>query len=495
MLGKIKGVSKKVLTSVVTASVIITAVSMPAFADRVQFYTENMDDYRSGENPKTPWFQNYDGLDGTVGNAVWNGDVTKVKVKDVSNMRFGKVFVNNQNQLFRMNYKWPTLNNANKDYIKLGNGATEDRDYYIRWTMYLPKNGVNDTQNANLLMAFRSPSKNTAKLNDRLSAGVLYKDSQWKPVIRLRSKNNSFECGNKAIDKGKYYNCFMKISAKKANTDGKFPVTIGLKVYEYGTAEPKGYDVNVDYTYNKDAYDNLITMGPATNEVLLTAMQVFTDFQVDGYSGADIADAETVFGEAQKINPDFSKIKSQEDLDNAIDNAIKDVSPAADTTVTWTLNTTDTTYLAVENNKPVVKSRPEYGDLSFALTAEVKNKKGNAVTYKTFPVTLKAKMSYGNITASRNEEKKVVCSVDVTNNTAEPIDAPKLIVCTYENDVLVNAAVSVSNGKIEAGQTTEVSVTGSANTNGTVKAFLWDNFLALKPVMKDVFSKQLNEVK
>lgn len=491
MLGKIKGVSKKVLTSVVTASVIITAVSMPAFAECVQFYTENMNDYKSEDAPKTPWFQNYDGVDGTVGNADWNGDVTKVKVKDVSNMRFGKVFVNNPNQLFRMYYKWPTLNNANKDYIKLGNGAKENRDYYIRWTMYLPKNGVNDTQNANLLMAFRSPSMNTKKLNDRLSAGVLYDGSQWKPVIRLRSNKDSFVYGNKAIVKGKYYNCFMKISANKANTYGKFPVTIGLKVYEYGTAEPKDYDVKVDYTYNKDAYDNLITMGPATNEVLGTAMQVFTDFQVDGYSGDDIADAETVFEEAQKINPDFSEIKSQADLDNAI----KDVSPAANTTVTWTLNTTDTTYLAVEENKPVVKSQLENGDLSFALTVEVK--KGNAVTYKTFPVTLKkAKMSYGNITASRNEEKKVVCSVDVTNNTADPIEAPKLIVCTYdENDVLVNVAVSASDDNIGAGQNATVRVTGSANMTGTVKAFLWDNFLALKPVMKDVFSKPLTEVK
>lgn len=487
MLGKIKGVSKKVLTSVVTASVIITAVSMPAFAVRVQFYTENMNDYKSEDAPKTPWFQNYDGVDGTVGNADWNGDVTKVKVKDVSNMRFGKVFVNNQNELFRMYYKWPTLN---KDYIKLGNGAKENRDYYIRWTMYLPKNGVDDKQDANLLMAFRSPSMNTKKPNDRLSAGVLYKDSQWKPVIRLKSNNLGFVCGNKAIDKGKYYNCFMKISAKQANKDGKFPVTIGLKVYEYGKAEPEDYDVTVSNNYASNDYDNLVTMGPTTNLVQKTAMQVFTDFQVDGYSGADIADAETVFEEAQKINPDFSAIKTQDDLDNAI----KDVSPAAGTTVTWTLNTTDTTYLEVKENKPVVKSQPEYGDLSFALTAEVK--KGVAVTYKTFPVTLKAKMSYGNITASRNEENKVVCSVDVTNNTAEAIEAPKLIVCTYdENDVLVNVAVSASDDNIGAGKNAIVSVTGSANTAGTVKAFLWDNFSALKPVMKDVFSKPLIEVK
>lgn len=488
MLGKIKGVSKKVLTSVVTASVIITAVSMPAFADRVQFYTDNLGLYTSGDAPKENWYKTFTG-GGTIGTSKWEDTVDQVKVKDVSNMRFGKVFVNKQNQLFRMNYKWPTLNN---DYIKLGKYATEDRDYYIRWTMYLPSNGANDTKNANLLMAFKSQN---SEQNDKLSAGVLYDDSQWKPVIRLRSNNLGFVCGNKAIDKGKYYNCFMKISAKKANTDGKFPVTIGLKVYEYGTAEPKDYDVNVDYTYNKDAYDNLITMGPATYEVLSTAMQVFTDFQVDGYSGADIADAKTVFEEAQKINPDFSAIKSQEDLNNAIDNAINGVSPAAGTTVTWTLNTTDTTYLAVENNNPVVNSQPEYGDLSFALTAEVK--KGNAVTYKTFPVTLKAtRMSYGNITASRNEENKVVCSVDVTNNTAEAIKAPKLIVCTYdENDVLVNVAVSASNGDIGAGKKTTVSVTGSANTAGTVKAFLWDNFSALKPVMKDVFSKPLSEVK
>ncbi|MBD9010059.1 MAG: hypothetical protein EGR16_06985 [Clostridiales bacterium] len=491
MLGKIKGVSKKVLTSVVTASVIITAVSMPACAQHVQFYTDNLGSYTSGDAPKANWYKTFTG-GGTIGKSKWEGTVDQVKVKDVSNMRFGKVFVNNPNQLFRMNYKWPVLDNTNNDYIKLGNGAKEDRDYYIRWTMYLPFSGVNDKQNANLLMAFKS--QNT-KENDKLSAGVLYNGSQWKPVIRLRSNNKGFVYGTKAIDKGKYYNCFMKISAKKANTDGKFPVTIGLKVYEYGTAEPKGYDVNVDYTYNKDAYDNLITMGPATNEVLLTAMQVFTDFQVDGYSGDDITDAETVFEEAQKINPDFSAIKSQEDLDNAIDNAIKDVSPAADTTVTWTLNTTDTTYLAVENNKPVVKSQPEYGDLSFALTVEVK--KGNTVTYKTFPVTLKAaKMSYGNITASRDKEKKVVCSVDVTNNTAKAIKAPKLIVCTYdENGVLVNMAVSASNGDIGAAQQTTVSVTGSANTTGTVKAFLWDNFSALKPVMKDVFSKPLSEVK
>lgn len=485
MLGKIKGVSKKVLTSVVTASVIITAVSMPAFADRVQFYTDNLGLYTSGDAPKENWYKTFTG-GGTIGTSKWEDTVDQVKVKDVSNMRFGKVFVNKQNQLFRMNYKWPTLNN---DYIKLGKFATEDRDYYIRWTMYLPSSGVNDKQNANLLMAFKS--QNT-KENDKLSAGVLYDDSQWKPVIRLRSNNLGFVCGNKAIDKGKYYNCFMKISAKKANTDGKFPVTIGLKVYEYGTAEPKDYDVNVDYTYNKDAYDNLITMGPATYEVLSTAMQVFTDFQVDGYSGADIADAETVFEEAQKINPDFSEIKTQDDLDNAING----VSPPDGTTVTWILNTTDTTYLAVENNNPVVNSQPEYGDLSFALTAEVK--KGNAVTYKTFPVTLKAaKMSYGNITASRDEDGKVVCYVNVTNNKKdESIEAPKLIVCTYdENDVLVNVAVSASNGDIEADKHTTVSVTGSANTTGTVKAFLWDNFLALKPVMKDVFSKPLSEVK
>lgn len=488
MLGKIKGVSKKVLTSVVTASVIITAVSMPAFADRVQFYTDNLGSYTSGDAPKENWYKTFTG-GGTIGTSKWDGTVDQVKVKDVSNMRFGKVFVNKQNQLFRMNYKWPTLNN---DYIKLGKFATEDRDYYIRWTMYLPSSGVNDKQNANLLMAFKS--QNT-KENDKLSAGVLYNGSQWEPVIRLRSNNQGFKYGTKAIDKGKYYNCFMKISANKANTDGKFPVTIGLKVYEYGTAEPEDYDVKVDYTYNKDAYDNLITMGPATNEVLGTAMQVFTDFQVDGYSGADIADAKTVFKEAQKINPDFSEIKSQADLDNAIDNAIKDVSPAANTTVTWILNTTDTTYLAVENNNPVVNSQPEYGDLSFALTAEVK--KDNAVTYKTFPVTLKAtRMSYGNITASRDEDDKVVCSVNVTNNTAEAIDAPKLIVCTYdESGVLVNVAVSASNGNIEAGQNTTVRATGSANTAGTVKAFLWDNFSALKPVMKDVFSKPLIEVK
>ena len=487
MLGKIKGVSKKVLTSVVTASVIITAVSMPAFADRVQFYTDNLGLYTSGDAPKENWYKTFTG-GGTIAASEWKGTVDQVKVKDVSNMRFGKVFVNNPNQYFRMNYKWPTLDDANKDYIKLGNGAKEDRDYYIRWTMYLPKNGVNDKLNANLLMAFKS--QNT-KENDKLSAGVLYDGSQWKPVIRLRSNNKGFVYGTKAIDKGKYYNCFMKISAEEANTDGKFPVTIRLKVYEYGTAEPEDYDVNVDYTYNKDAYDNLITMGPTTNEVLPTAMQVFTDFQVDGYSGDDITYAETVFKEAQKINPDFSEIKTQDDLDNAING----VSPPDGTTVTWTLNTTDTTYLAVENNKPVVKSQPEYGDLSFALTAEVK--KGVAVTYTTFPVTLKAaKMSYGNITASRNKENKVVCSVDVTNNTAESIEAPKLIVCTYdESGVLVNVAVSASNDNIEAAGQTTVSVTGSANMTGTVKAFLWDNFLALKPVMKDVFSKPLSEVK
>lgn len=105
-------------------------------------------------------------------------------------------------------------------------------------------------------------------------------------------------------------------------------------------------------------------------------------------------------------------------------------------------------------------------------------------------------MSYGNITASRDEDGKVVCSVNVTNNTAEAIKAPKLIVCTYdESGVLVNVAVSASNGDIEADKHTTVSVTGSANTTGTVKAFLWDNFLALKPVMKDVFSKPLSEVK
>ena len=104
MLGKIKGVSKKVLTSVVTASVIITAVSMPAFADRVQFYTENMNDYKSGDTPKENWYKTFNG-GGTIGKSKWEGTVDQVKVKDVSNMRFGKVFVNKQNQLFRMNYK------------------------------------------------------------------------------------------------------------------------------------------------------------------------------------------------------------------------------------------------------------------------------------------------------------------------------------------------------------------------------------------------------
>lgn len=491
MLGKIKGVSKKVLTSVVTASVIITAVSMPAFADRVQFYKDNLGSYTSGDAPKTPWFQNYDGVDGTVGNAVWNGDVTQVKVKDVSNMRFGKVFVNNQNQLFRMYYKWPTLNNANKDYIKLGCYADKDRDYYIRWTMYLPKNGVNDKQNANLLMAFRSPSLNTTKKpNDRLSAGVLYDDSksQWKPVIRLRSNDLGFVYGTEAIDKGKYYNCFMKISAKKANTDGKFPVTIGLKVYEYGTAEPEDYDVEVEYEYNQNVYDNLVTMGPATNEVQKTAMQVFTDFQVDGYSGDDIKNAETVFKEAQKINPDFSAIKKTVDLNNVTKDATKDVSEG--TNVTWTLNTTDTTYLKVDtNNNLVVNSRPEDKDLSFALTAEVK--KGNAVTYKTFPVTLKA----AKIKATRDETtEKVTYSVKFKNDTDAAMTAPKLIVCEYdESGVLVNVAVS-ENKNIEAGESADITAAGSDRKTGTVKAFLWDNFSTLKPIMKDVFSEQLSEI-
>lgn len=483
MLGKIKGVSKKVLTSVVTASVIITAVSMPAFADRVQFYTDNLGSYTSGDAPKENWYKTFTG-GGTIGTSKWDGTVDQVKVKDVSDMRFGKVFVNDSNQDFRMYYKWPTLNNANKDYIKLGKSATEDRDYYIRWTMYLPSNGVNDEKGANLLMAFKSQN---SEPNDKLSAGVLYDDSQsqWKPGIRLKDNNNSFEYGTKTIVKGKYYNCFMKISAKKANEEGKFPVTIGLKVYEYGKAEPENYDVKVDYTYGEKAYNNLVTMGPATFHVDETAMQVFTDFQVDGYSGADIADAETVFEEAQKINPDFSAIKTQDDLDNAI----KDVSPAADTTVTWILNTTDTTYLEVKNNEPVVKSQPEYGDLSFALTAEVK--KDKAVTYKTFPVTLKA----AKIKATRDETtEKVTYSVKFKNDTDAAMTAPKLIVCEYdESGVLVNVAVS-ENKDIEAGESADITAAGSDRKTGTVKAFLWDNFSTLKPIMKDVFSEQLSEI-
>lgn len=487
---------KRTFGSVLAALLTTMSVGAPqVFAERINYYTDDMSGYAAGLNesgapvenavPNNGWTQNYTPK-GSIGASSWSGTVDCAYVNENSQMPYGKVFQNLPNKNLSMYYKTSGVD-SRAYYISLGNtiGNDSTRTYYMRWTTYLPITESTPSPNHNIMLQFWD--SNGLKIN----SGLIYNDGSWKTGLRYGG-SGAFTYGATSLEAGKFYTCVMKIT-----TDYNFsttPTKMYLKAYEYGETEPEDYDVQIESRIDGI---NITTLCPMTYGIPQSYLQAYTDFQIDGYTGDDIAIADRVFTYASKLNPVFENIRTQEDLDSAI--ALGDCNGDASDgiTVEWALNTTDTDVLKVENGKLKFVARPTDRDYTAAVTAIVKN--GNAVTRKSFPITVKGPegVFYSPITA-RKDGNTVIFSVNVTNNTGEDILTPCLLAGIYNDEQrLCLFGCSQSDEKITANssRTLTAEISGASETEAqTVKAFLWEDLRSIQPLPVEKYSKNISEI-
>lgn len=469
---------KSVKQLLLTASVLfmlLAVSSVVAFAERMDFNTNDMESYEIGANPAEGlWYANYIG-GGYIGASKWDGQVQNVYVDDKTSMRFGKVFRNAAGQNFSMYYKLPNLTPSN--LIKIENGSPAA--YYIKWTTYLPDSGAKDVSGANSMIELLSSAIDN---NTRCKAGIIYNGSDWVPGIKATGMSGKFNYGEKRLTKGKMYTCILKLAS-----DAEKNVTCSLKIYEYGHKEPSDYDLTLNYK-SAEIDEKITTLRLTTYNFDTSALQMFGDIQIDGYTKEDIENAAAVFDQAAKINPTFGEIRSREELTKALcsytlSDGIK---------LEWSVNK-ETDLLAIENGSIVLNDRPEFANEQLAVTAKVS--RGNAVTYKTFPITVKAKLNYSEITPQKLYDGRIVCSARVTNETDETIKTPVLMVCRFRDGKLVSMETDGKNDpEIEAGTDKTLSVTlDKSDKDDFIKAFLWDGFGTMKP-LNDFIYKKASEI-
>lgn len=302
---------------VIAALAVSAAMPMSAFAQRFQFYQEDVSRYNHGDAASTRWVQYADGaIDtrpyGWMKTYTARGDydkneygwtnvnpITDVQVQYRDFLPTTKIFSNRVGKhIGAAYYRFDTV--LEHRYMSMDieiAGADDREDYYVRWIMYVPPDNTNSIayQNtvgneARMTLAFRS--SNTDGSN-RYEAGVCYtqdeKDNPTGCKVLFRDVGNGqWRTAGKSIaseDTGAWYNCLLKINAFRASSDSnKTDVqnTASFKMWKYGADEPAAYDI----TYNfkpKLTYDNILVFQPYRFGVYQSVLQAFCDFQFDGY--------------------------------------------------------------------------------------------------------------------------------------------------------------------------------------------------------------------
>ena len=489
--------NKKIVLGGTLACLALSVVlPMTAFANRLQFYNDDMSSYASGANPawhwstdgqgkQVGWFTNYI-PSGTIGSSSYDftSPVENAAVIDEPLMPQGKELTIAAGKEFgNIYYRIDTIADTTK-LISLNSSLSGPKSYYMRWVMYVPavKENVNFTYNdyhPRMTLALHSTNSNSS----RYEAGVEYiKNADGniicKPVFFDRG-NGQWTNGTE-LQQGKYYNFLLKLDAVKTpNASDKDNVS--LKVWQYGADEPAAYSLSYSFIPTSDP-ENIIIIEPKHYGVWNNAKHSFSDFQIDGYDGSDITNAETVFTAAQAWNP---QIPSMVNNANDVNDALAAARQPDGVSVSYALNSAADGKASFNSDGTLSLIRPMGGaeDYSFALEATFT--KGNAATRKSYPVTVSAHPIQTDIDAVKNADGTADITVSVTNSSEYASDTvlPTVIAACYESDGgrLLAADFNIPDAEIGAGQTLQIPINGINITDKTrLKVFVWDSFNSMQ---------------
>lgn len=380
--------------------VLTAAMPVTGLAQRIQFYNEDMSAYTNGANPawhwsadgegkKVGWFVGYS-AGGSIGQSVYDFDSTvgNAVIEDAPIVPQGKALTVAPDKSFgNIYYRIDTIANTTK-LIALNDSLTGPASYYMQWTMYVPAvtEGVDFTYNENhprMTVALHSTNSSNSS---RYEAGAEYiKDSDGNIICKpvFFDRGNGQWINGSAIQPGNYYNFLLKLDAVNS-PDATNPDKVSFKVWKYGASEPAAYSISYDFV-PAAGYENLIVFEPKHYGVWNNAKHSFSGFQMNGYDGEDITNAADVFAAAQAWNPVFpTYAETAEELNSALAAAAE---PSNGVSVTYRLNSKSTDCLSISNGTFTLKP-PSSSQENRQYALEATFTKGNAVTTKSYPITV-----------------------------------------------------------------------------------------------------------